>query len=503
MNSRMFIIVAVLVAIFSCSDNKNNNSNNDYNNLNNLHNWNNADYTYEITGTSWYVDINNGSDENPGTSELPFATIDYALTQVSGGDAVFVRDGSYGDLIFGSNNGLAIPEVFSDWVTLRADEGHSPVLAHVELGTWGQEDTTDAMPFTQVGNSNLRLRIDGFQITDRVRIRGSRYVEIRNCLVTSDDFSLEELTKEAGYGIQVFNGQHVLLLNNEITHCGIGVEAMTTDFVMKGNDIHHNSHDGLKIYGGENWLVEGNIFRELDDGLADDDDDPDERNMHVDGIHIHTIVHEGGYQADKWAGGAKNIVIRGNLFFHIEAMAVMINQNDSGRGDWEDFIWENNIFGPAGGHLFIQGSSFEGYFIFRHNTVLFTPNDVWTSMFGRTMRPGDLDNPQSACYYVQVWGNPANHMYYNNIFTSKTVLNQDQGVVTNNIFIGQDDLSNLPYQPISGTIEEFIVQGGVFGQLVEGSAAIDAGTTEQTVPEKDFYGTTRDATGDIGAVEFK
>jgi len=239
------------------------------------------DPEYEIPGALYYVDAHHGSDSNPGTDTEPFPSITHALAQVSGGDGIIVRDGSYGDLAFGASGGLAIAEVFSDWVTIRAEEGHDPAVGKVVLGTWGQESTPDAMPFSQVGNSDLRLRVDGLLIEDTLSIYGSRYVDVRNCVIRT----VGELTElaEIGAGVTVFNGQHVQLLHNEVTHSGIGVAGMTTDFVMKGNHIHHNSHDGLKIYGGDNWIVEGNVFHDLDDGLGDDDPETYQNN-HVDGF---------------------------------------------------------------------------------------------------------------------------------------------------------------------------------------------------------------------------
>ena len=420
--------------------------------------------SYEVTGSHYYVDADNGSDSNPGTSEEPFQTLPYALTQVTGGDGIYLRDGDYGDLSFGAESNAPIDEVFDDWVTIAADSGHSPVLGHVELGIWNRNGYK--LPFSEVGNSDLRLRIDGVSINNQLGIHGSRYVDIRNCEITTDA-EVTELTA-SGSCVDVMNGQHVSLYNNDIRHCGVGVAAMTTDFVMMGNEIHHVSHDGLKIYGGYHWVVEGNSIHDLDDGLTDDDPDPDDRNNHCDCIHMHTIIHQGGYSDERWAGGGGDVVLRGNLLYHAEAMGIMVNQNDWD-GTWGDYTIENNLFGPSGGMLVILGSSFTGITV-RHNTVLYTPNDVWTSIFGRTMAPAGLTDAAGQCYFFQIWGNGPEAQVYNNIFggagpstSLSDRIEQDEGVVTNNLFI-PDDMDHLPYTSIPGSIDDFLASGWRFGR---------------------------------------
>lgn len=470
-------------------------------------------YEYEISGDTYYVDAATGDDANPGTDALPFATITHALSVVKGGDGILVRDGDYGDLEFGANGNLPIEVVFEDWVTLKAQEGHRPVLGQVKLGTLGRADNGwAAIPYYQIGNSDLRLRIDGFVISNQLIINGSRHIDVRNCEIRTG-VSLYELHTTNGCAT-FMNGQHIQLLNNDINHCSVGVGGWTTDFVMAGNDIHHCAHDGLKVYGGRNWLVEGNTFRELDDGLDDDDDDPDGRNNHVDGIHIHTVVHGNPEPVpedwtQKWTGEGRNMVFRGNLFYHIESMAVMINHNDSERGEWEGFLWENNIFGPTNGRLFIQTAAIVGQ-VFRNNTVLFAPNDEWVSMYGRTMRAEGLGDPGSAQYHLQTWDfgvgqeTPLKHDYYNNILCSASAdLTQSVGVVANNIFISPENMSELPYEPIPGTIQEYIDEGHLLGILVPGSPAIDASSATEEAPATDIYRKDRDASPDIGAVEYQ
>lgn len=471
------------------------------------YNYNQND-SYEITGTIYYADAVNGSDENPGTESAPFLTVHHGLARLTGGDALYLFNGDYGDVAWGRTGTepweqRPIPEVYTDWVTVRAADGHEPHLESLDLGTWNQPDSGDPLPFTTVGNSDLRMRFDGLVIENGVQIHGSRYVEIRNCRIHLRG-DLQERIEDPG--VRVFNGQHIKLLYNEITSTGFGISGMTTDFTVRGNEIHHNSHDGISILGGANWLVEYNAIHDLDDGAADGDGQS--WNMHVDGIHMY-MVNNGD---PKWAIGAAGFTFRGNVFYHLESMAVMINANEAG-GTYENWLWENNVFGPVGGRLFILGAAFYNGFVFRHNTVVYAPNDTWVSMYGRSMG-ADSAELDGQWYHVQVWGGEdaflSDYQFYNNIFTTATSMPDGFGFVANNLYLGDTDaelpngervVSILPYVEVPGSIQDFLDSGGVLGQLVEGSPAIDMGSTEGERVPCDRTGNERDDLPDIGAME--
>lgn len=479
-------------------------------------------YDYTIEGAVYYVDSENGSDENAGTKDAPFATILHALSVVKGGDGIYVNGGEYGDLSFGANfsetkenYSTPIEEVFDDWVTVKAVEGTSPELDRVRLGTWHDDGGWFTIDFSQLGNSDLRLRLDGFTVNNGVMIYGSRHVDVRNCLIKLDgtfsELSDEEKTEfMATPGVGVYNGRYVTVLNNEITNTGLGVSGMTTDFVIKDNHIHHCFHDGIQIHGGTNWLIEGNTVHDLDDGVGDDDGAS--YNMHVDGIHMYMIN-----SAEKWAHGSYNFTIRGNFIYHTEAMGVMINSTSIEGGGYENFVWENNIFGPSDGTLFIMGAVFENGNVFRHNTILYTPNDQWTSHLGRTFGE-DFGDPRSSNYYVQTWSaeGKENHEFYNNILTSVTSFTQGDGFVEMNIYYTENSdaelennggfqTSTLPYEPIDGGIQDVIDAGNVPGVLTENSIAVDSGASSDSTAYEltvDFLQNARDDKPDVGAIEY-
>jgi hypothetical protein len=461
----------------------------------------------QATASTFFVDANKGKDGDPGTVLQPVMTLAKAMTLVKGGDTVLLQSGNYGDFGFG-RTGTApkaswawrpIPEVFSDWVTITAAPQANAHLGNVSLGTWNH-DTGWAMSFAQKGNSDLRLRLEHLNIDDGIRIEGSRHVEIKHNTIrlTGDTISIMGRA-----GVAVFNGQFVSIDSNEITHCGMGIQGMTRDFVVRGNEIHHNSHDGISILGGENWLVEGNRIHDLDDGANDDEQKSGAKpwNMHVDGIHMYMV--NGGNA--KYATDAKNFTFRNNIFYHLEAMGVMINANNAG-GEYRDFTWENNIWGPVGGIGFHLGADFEGKFVFRNNTFASAPNDVWTSIFGRVMN----EHSYSLALWAKSSGSTAIYEFYNNIFAKQVTIPPYDYVAKNIHFTGKDakmdrdqiQVKDLPYATIPGSIGDFVAPGKTLCAPRWNGPAVDSGVSRSPLRD-DVYGAPRDVMVDIGAIEYK
>jgi len=257
--------------------------------------------------------------------------------------------------------------------------------------------------------------------------------------------------------------------------------------VIKNNHIHHNSHDGIRVYGGENWLIEGNRIHDLDDGINDIDNAFDAGanaswNRHVDGIQIFELY-----------GPTNQLVVRGNLFYHLESMGVMVNEGTVHYSDW---LFEDNIFGPVGGVVFLLGADIYNSMIFRQNTIVYAPNDVWKSMYGRTMN--------GQVYSLNLWDVAAvngGYQFYNNILTKVSPIPTVYAVASNNLFC--DNTTGYPYESIPGNIQDYIDKGKLPGALKSGSLAINAGTAKYYTGGAvvDFNGKQRDNKPDIGAFE--
>jgi hypothetical protein len=444
----------------------------------------------------YYIDAINGNDQSGiGSFENPFKSFDRALDTVQTGGRLFLKNGNYGDVVVGRTPGInygfdsseiTIPlSKFTDWVTIKAADGCSPHLNSLSFGTLNIPNSgspAKQIDFSQKGNCDVYMSFEGLTIDDGIQIFGSRYVKIKNCTINRiGELNNSVSAMDNKEGVWINNGRYITIENNEITHVSIGIGGGCYDLVIKGNNIHHNSHDGIRVLGGDNWLIEGNQIHDIDDGV--DDDSGLDWNRHVDGIQIWPLFDD-----------TKNLTIRCNLFYHIESMGIM-TQTETHAENW---TFENNIFGPVGGILFHLGTDVYTSCIFRHNTIVYAPNDVWTSIYNRTM------NCQQ--YNFSLWSdvpeiNPG-YRFYNNIFTSYSSVPKDYGFVSNNIFYDPNGTQPCPYESVEGNIVDYINSGKLPGTLNNGCKAINAGTsTYSSECPTDYNGKTRDSNPDIGALE--
>lgn len=448
---------------------------------------------HALAGKTYYIDISKGNDLTAdGSQSKPFRTFDKAMSALQSGDSLLVNNGNYGDVVFGRTPGLdwgnpdeiTVPySKFTSWVAVKAAPGQTPHFNTLQIGTLNIPNSgspSKTIDFSQKGNSDLYMSIEGMIIDDGAYICGSRYVKLKGCKISR----LGELNGNANNldnktGLEVVNGRYITLENNEITHAAIGIAAASYDIVIKNNEIHHNSHDGMRILGGSDFLVEGNRIHDLDDGYEDNVD----WARHSDGIHLFDLFDV-----------TKNLTLRGNLLYHIECMGFMIQGGD-GSVKNTNWVIENNIFGPIGSIGVHLGADIYDGCIIRHNTVVMAPNDTWTSIYNRTMT--------GKTYHFALWSVDAvnkGYKVYNNIFTDDTPVPSEYGYVANNIFY---DASSLPFEAIPGNIADYIASGKIPGTLKSGSSAINKGSTLYAAETPlDFNGKTRDQNPDIGALEY-
>jgi parallel beta-helix repeat protein len=445
-----------------------------------------TNYSY---ANEYWADAIYGSDSSLGTETSPFQTLNHALSVLQHGDTLFLKNGRYGEFIFAKD---PVAVIYSDWVTIKAANGHTPHITRLDLGSWGAIEGGD-LPFSEKGNTDLRLRIEGLIIDDGLKIYGSRYVHIKNCTITMTG-ELTSLYRDSG--VEIRNGRYITLENNDITHCGGGINAMSYNLTIKNNHIHHNTHDGINILGGDDILIEGNSIHDLDDGADDTPIVP--WGAHVDGIHIYMVSNDN----PKWANDLRNLTVRGNLFYHIECMGIMINENE--KGQYRNFIFEHNTFGPTGGIVGHFGERDFHRLVYRNNTILYAPNDTWVSIFGRKM------NGQE--YRLSIWGDgatPHTYEFYNNIFANQQAIPQTYGYVDANIHLGtenrkidrgQIELSYVPYDPINVSIDQYLLSGNHLGATTADSITVDSGSIREAkeIGPYRYYGKAPD----IGAFEY-
>ena len=241
--------------------------------------------------SSFYV-ATTGKDSNPGTAGAPWRTIQHAADTVRAGSTVYVRGGTYEELVSMKASGNA-----SDgFITFRSYPDETAVL--------------DASHLTLSGRTGVLT----IQDKSYVRIVG---FEIRNFRTAEH--------RLAPLGINIIGaGSHIELLKNNVHHIennfegrdgpgrggnafGIAVygtnpKTPITDLVIDGNEVHH-----LKTGSSESLVVNGNVtnFRITRNVVHDNN------NIGIDVIGFERTA------PDPAVDQARDGIVSGNLVYNI------------------------------------------------------------------------------------------------------------------------------------------------------------------------------------------
>jgi nitrous oxidase accessory protein NosD len=205
-----------------------------------------------------------GSDSAAGTERAPLRTVTRALELLRPGEAVYLKTGTYAERLKLEEKGgsEALP------LTLKAAPGATPVVKPSGSGS-SLVDVRGA--YWRIEGLTLDLAgDDSFAVLWRGV--GSHHGELRGCTARNGT---------AGAGLNVSEKASDILIENNVIHNftrsgdshGIILQTTSRDVVVRGNDIHHNSGDGVQCIGPEggatvsgtpfdNLLVEGNELHE-------------------------------------------------------------------------------------------------------------------------------------------------------------------------------------------------------------------------------------------------
>ena len=162
------------------------------------------------------------TDGGAGTPQAPFCTIAAAVSKLQPGDTVYIGNGTYAETVKPTVSGTA-----SATVTVTAWPGRRPSV--------------------------------GAGVANGVLVSSRSYVTISDLLVTGT----------TGAGISVSGGDHISLIDNEVTRSGQPVQGKVaqgirlsgvTAGLVQGNNTHHNSDHGILLTGGTTGTtVSGNV----------------------------------------------------------------------------------------------------------------------------------------------------------------------------------------------------------------------------------------------------
>jgi parallel beta-helix repeat protein len=257
-----------------------------------------------------------GSDENAGTKEEPWATLQQAVDAAKPGDTILVGPGFYAGCVIRRSGTAEAP------IVLKA-EGPG---VHVDRP--GSENRRRSC--IEVGTHRELISqwvVDGFEVSGArrwgINVGRTEHVTVQNCRV--HDCGLT--------GIFTAFSDHVTIQFNEsydndehgIYHSNSG------DYpVIRGNRSHHNAGCGIHMNG--------------------------DRNMGGDGLISHGLVERNIIWENGRAGGSaincdgvSDSVIRNNLCYRNYASGISLYAIDAAEGSSRNEVYHNTVvMGPEG-----------------------------------------------------------------------------------------------------------------------------------------------------------
>ncbi|OHB62926.1 MAG: hypothetical protein A2Y76_11610 [Planctomycetes bacterium RBG_13_60_9] len=350
----------------------------------------------ESIGATYYVDNTGGSDQNSGLSPTTaWATITKANATMVAGDTVYIRAGTYNQVIRPANSGTAgNPITYKNYaneaVTVRGATGQ---IAVVNLtSSYIVVDGFTLKHIDPASNTSPRI----------VLIYGESYDHntIRNCNIVCQGPGTYNGSRE--WAIQVSYADYCTIENNTISGwpvIGINIAVGATHAIIRGNTILNTQSSAIDMsaqsYGPHYALIEDNFidFTYQEDGIQFEAnyDVPSgtdyDSNQKV--VIRNNVIRYCAENAIDFKGSA-HMVIENNILYGIvgdnegladgaaPGMGAWTIMHGSDAGSRNMIIRNNVIYDGPGGILP------ENYYKIYNNTIIYNNHDYSGSNSSRT-----------------------------------------------------------------------------------------------------------------------
>ncbi|NDL67861.1 right-handed parallel beta-helix repeat-containing protein [Anaerotalea alkaliphila] len=227
------------------------------------------------SGREFHVSTD-GSDQNDGTPERPWRTIQKAADMAAPGDTVLVREGLYREMVSMKVSGT--PEAP---ITFRNHPGEVPVIDGSGLEVDGSGRSGSLLHI----EDKSHIRIVGFVVSNLVstdasvpagiRILGAcRDIQIRDTTVTGIRTTYDGSRNRNAHGIAAYGTDGdapldgLVIDNCQVYGCVLGqsesvvLNGNVTNFQVTNNRIHDNDNIGIDFIGWEGTAKENDQARQ-------------------------------------------------------------------------------------------------------------------------------------------------------------------------------------------------------------------------------------------------
>ncbi len=276
----------------------------------------------QASAGTFYVSTS-GNNNNPGSEQLPWQTIQYAVDRASPGDTIFVTSGTYAGCRIGRSGTAAAP------CALKAAPGASVLINSLSPANRHQS-LIEVELFDQVVSYWI---IDGFEVANGSRygidLRFTDHVTVQNCRVYGSRLT----------GIFLAFCYYPLIQNNESYSNGEhGIyQSNSGDYpVIRRNNLHHNFAAGLHMNGDRNFT-------------------PGDGIISFATVEKNTVWENGvGGGSGINCDGVSDSIIRNNLLYNNRASGISLYAIDGAEGSSRNRVYNNTIVMPSNGRWCIN-----------------------------------------------------------------------------------------------------------------------------------------------------
>lgn len=315
-----------------------------------------------------------GDDENPGTEEEPWRTVNKAATTAIAGDTVIYEDGIY-DL--GRGQSVWQSGTSGQAITHQARHRRQAIF---QLTAWG---------YTVTLSDDHHITFDGIHFRGSLDhdISRSRNVKLVSCHDLT--FADCEFSNTHGHGLYLERSDDIDILGCDLHtesdgsadfDCLYldGLKGYNEDILIENCNIYHSGHTGLGVRAGKNVVVQNNHIHDTEGHC----------------VSVGTIHNPNGT--------FENIVVRNNVIEGAGTWAGQTWPKDGIRlhGYAKDVqVYRNEIFNCRGPGAVIRDDA-TGPIEIYNNT--FYANDFGTTKYGHIFGKHNTDGlEQSPIYYVK------------------------------------------------------------------------------------------------------
>lgn len=244
MQTKMIHLIIIALTLLSCS--KNNTPDSSGNTVNTVH--------------IYYVSPD-GSDNNTGTVNAPFRSIDIALGKTLPGDTVLVRAGTYHEKVVFPGSGR-----LNKYISLKAYPGETPIIDGTGLSITGKEALVTIRSVSYIlfqgfdvcnyTSSTPWVNINGIEVDG-----GSGNIQVRQNKIYNIAHNVALADGRSGHGIEIFGNAttpmtNILVEGNTIHDCKTGysenltINGYVDGFTIRNNTIYNAENIGIDAAGG-------------------------------------------------------------------------------------------------------------------------------------------------------------------------------------------------------------------------------------------------------------